>query len=318
MSEIKKVEIILNHLAGNGRAKNACTKVTDFLEKIGLVYEVHSTKKAGDGVRIARKLADEHQISVRIVVIGGDGTLNQAVNGVKRSNYSQTPLGYIPGGSGNDFCRGIKLKIKDPVILMQAILSMKTPKKIDVGKALGPSFEHYFVNNIGIGFDASTVYYTNHSERKEFLNKLHLGTLAYFTNLLKVIKHQPAFGLDVDFTQQHQHFDSAYIVVATNHPYFGGGFAIDPTATPFNHHLNLVVVKKITGLTFAKLLSKLLTDGSHLQDKNVWHIKKTEFKLHNYTNQHGQMDGEELAQHEFELAFSIDSQQFWLPIEKEA
>lgn len=314
MSEIKKIEIILNHLAGNGRAKSACNKVTEFLEKNSLVYEVHPTKKAGDGVRIARKLADENQTGVKIVVIGGDGTLNQAVNGIKQSNYPQTPLGYIPGGSGNDFCRGIKLKVKDPVILMQTILAMKEPQRIDVGKALGPKFEHYFVNNIGIGFDASTVYFTNHSERKEFLNKLHLGTLSYFTNLLKVIKHQPAFGLGVDFGYRHKHFDSAYIVVATNHPYFGGGFAIDPTASPFNHHLNLVVVKKITGMTFVKLFSKLLTNGSHLQDKNVWHIEKNNFKLHNYTNQHGQMDGEELAQHEFQLSFTIDSQLFWLPI----
>lgn len=240
--------------------------------------------------------------------------MNQAVNGIKRSNHPETPLGYIPGGSGNDFCRGIKLKIKDPVILMQAILSMKTPAKIDIGKASNHESTHYFINNIGFGFDASTVYYTNHSQRKEFLNRLRLGTLSYFTNLLKVIRKQPAFGLDVQYNGKQKHFDDAYIVVATNHPYFGGGFAIDPTATPFNHHLNLVVVRKITGLTFAKLLTKLLTNGSHLQDPNVWHIEETSFNLQNHSKQHGQMDGEELNQHEFDFQFAVDQQNFWLPI----
>ena len=318
MTKTTKIEIILNYHAGNGHAKNACKKVTNFLDQISLDYEIHLTKKDGDGVRIAKELANQQTPNVKIVVIGGDGTLNQCVNGVKESNYPDTPLGYIPGGSGNDFSRGIKLKIKDPVILMQAILSLEQPRKIDIGKATGPTFSHYFINNIGIGFDASTVYYTNHSARKEFLNKLRLGTLSYLTNLLKAIKRQPAFVLDVDYGQKQKHFGSAYIVVATNHPYFGGGFAIDPTANPFNHHLNLVIVKKITGMTFVKLLSKLLTNGSHLQDKNVWHIERNDFTLRNAPKQFGQMDGEELDKHEFNLHFQVDHHLFWLPIQKEA
>lgn len=316
MKETNKIEIVLNQHAGNGTAQKACRKVTSFLKKINYEYEVHLTKRDGDGQRIARQLANLNQVKHRIVVIGGDGTLNQAVNGIKQSNYPQTPVGYIPGGSGNDFCRGINLKIKDPVILIQAILSLKQPRTIDIGAATHAHTTKYFINNIGIGFDASTVYYTNHSERKEFLNRLHLGTLSYFTNLLKVLKRQGAFGLDVTYDQQIKHFDSAYLVVATNHPYFGGGFAIDPTASPFNHHLNLVVINKIPTLTFAKLLARLFINGSHLNDKNVWHIEQKQFTLKNSTDQFGQMDGEELNKHEFDFTFQTTQHSFWLPIQK--
>src|SRR5699024_1291771 len=108
MSKTTKVEIILNHHAGNGLAISACHKVINFLEKNQISYELHKTVKDGDGVRIAKQLAN-HPNDSKIIVIGGDGTLNQAVNGVKESNYPNTALGYIPGGSGNDFCRGIKL-----------------------------------------------------------------------------------------------------------------------------------------------------------------------------------------------------------------
>ncbi|WP_234032550.1 diacylglycerol/lipid kinase family protein [Companilactobacillus bobalius] len=272
MEKTEKIEIILNHHAGSGRAQKACNKVTDFLKQIDISYEIHLTKCDGDGQRIAKQLADLQIAaanSMPLIVC----TLNPTVNGVKSSNYPDTALGYIPGGSGNDFCRGIKLKTKDPVILMQAILSLKKPRMIDVGKATSKTFSHYFINNIGIGFDASTVYYTNHSERKSLCINLGLVSNPYFTNLLKVLKRQKAFGLDVNYQQHQKHFDSAYVVVATNHPYFGGGFAIDPTATPFNHHLNLVVVKKISTPKLVRLLTRLLTNGSHLQDKNVWHIE---------------------------------------------
>ena len=151
MRETTKIEIILNHHAGNGRAESANKKVVAFLKQQQIYYEVHLTKVSGDGIRIAQKLADYHRPNTKIVVIGGDGTLNQAVNGVKQSKYPNTPLGYIPGGSGNDFCRGIKLKLKDPVILMQAILSMDQPYQIDIGLASNETSSHYFLNNIGIG-----------------------------------------------------------------------------------------------------------------------------------------------------------------------
>lgn len=315
MTKISKLEIILNRRAGNGESLRIWKVIKQFLKENQIDFQVHTTQKNGDGVRIAKNLADNFiDSNTKILVLGGDGTLNQSVNGVKISKNPNTPLAYIPAGSGNDFSRGIKIKNTKPLVLLQDILSMKKPRSIDIGKAIFPQQTKYFVNNIGIGLDANTVYTTNHSKRKDFLNKIKLGTLAYVSSLIKVIKEQGSFPLIVTTDSEIKKFDQAYIVSATNHPYFGGGIAIDPLATPFDGKLDLVVVNKIKGKTFVKLFSKLLTNGSHLQDKNVWHIQEKSFSLRSLHDEYGQMDGEELAPQEFEIKFEVSTHPFWLPV----
>lgn len=316
MAKIKKLEILFNERAGNGQSKNTCQKIKKFLDKNQINYQIHKTQVDGDGIRIARELADNLANDQMILVIGGDGTLNQALNGIKISQYPETPLAYIPSGSGNDFSRGVKIRHKDPTILLQKILAMQNPVEIDVAKAtdLKSNRVKYFVNNIGMGFDASTVYFTNHSKRKNFLNSLKLGTLAYISSLVKVIRLQKGFDIDVLIDGKTKHFDNAYIVTATNHPYFGGGIAIDPKADPFDHKLDLVVVNKITGATFIKLFVKLLTNGTHLKDPNVWYTQQPEFTIYDRHPEQGQMDGEELGEHSFEINFQSDSHAFWLPV----
>ncbi|WP_125767716.1 diacylglycerol/lipid kinase family protein [Companilactobacillus furfuricola] len=316
MAKVKKLEILFNQKAGNGQSNTTCKKIQAFLDRKQINYQIHKTMADGDGIRIARELADGLSNDQMILVIGGDGTLNQALNGVKISQYPQTPIAYIPSGSGNDFSRGVKIKREDPTILLQRILAMSQPVEIDVAKATDLKTDRikYFVNNIGMGFDASAVYYTNHSKRKNVLNSLKLGTLAYVSSLVKVIRLQKGFDIDVLINGKTKHFDNAYIVTATNHPYFGGGIAIDPKADPFDHKLDLVVVNKITGTTFVKLFVKLLTDGSHLDDQNVWHIQQPTFTIYDHQPEQGQMDGEELGEHRFEYKFESDSHLFWLPV----
>lgn len=315
MTKVKKIEIILNKRAGNGQSLRTYKTVKKFLDSAKIHYQLHTTKKDGDGIRIAEYLADHITDEyTRILVIGGDGTLNQALNGIKQSTNPNLALGYIPAGSGNDFSRGINIKNKKPEILLQEFLAMNTPRIIDIGKATSNLTTKYFVNNIGIGFDASTVYHTNHSKRKNILNKLKLGTLAYASSLVKVIKLQKPFPLTVTYDNKVKHFDDAYIVTATNHPYFGGGIAIDPLANPFDQKLDLVVVKVVRGTTFVRLFKKLLTDGSHLNDPKVWHIQSKNFELNSFKPEHGQMDGEELDTQEFSLNFEVAQHAFWIPI----
>ncbi|WP_125566586.1 diacylglycerol/lipid kinase family protein [Companilactobacillus insicii] len=314
MAKVSKLEIILNERAGNGQATRTWKRIQRYLDNNNIKYQVHVTRKNGDGVRIAKTLSNNLTNYERIIVLGGDGTLNQSLNGIKSSNNPNNPLGYIPCGSGNDFSRGIKIKRQNPIILIQKILAMNTPSIIDIGKATSKNSTRYFLNNIGIGLDAFTVYETNHSKRKDLLNKIKLGTLAYVSSLVTVIKNQDSFPLNVTINNKIHHFDDAYIVSATNHPYFGGGVAIDPLATPFDQKLDLVVVHKISGLTFIKLFTELFTNGSHLKDKNVWHTQAKTYHLTSFVPEHGQMDGEELGQHNFDIDFTVDQHNFWIPL----
>ncbi|WP_129044839.1 diacylglycerol/lipid kinase family protein [Companilactobacillus metriopterae] len=313
------LEIILNKHAGNGQSIKNWKKVKDYLEDEKVDYNVHLTDKKFGARKIATNLANSLTDNKKILVLGGDGTLNQVLNGVKNSKNPETPIAYLPAGSGNDFSRGIKIKNLDTIDALKQIIKMDNPLKIDIGKASSKDSVNYFLNNIGIGFDARTVFYTNNSKRKSFFNKLNIGSLAYVSSLLRVLKNQKGFSIVVkDSNNNDIEFNNAYIVTATNHPYFGGGIAIDPKASPFDQKLDLVVVNKISGLTFVKLFRKLLTNGSHLDDEDVWLLQENNFTLKNNQKQYGQMDGEELGNKNFDLKFEVSSHHFWIPIKKEA
>lgn len=121
-----------------------------------------------------------------MIVIGGDGSLNEILNGIKTSNHPETPITYLPAGSGNDFARAAHLS-KKPEELVNRLLQNLDYHPVDCGKfisSLKNNRPYYFVNNFGIGFDAFVIYSSNHQKMKEKLNKLHLGNLIYASNII--------------------------------------------------------------------------------------------------------------------------------------
>ena len=126
-----------------------------------------------------------------IVVLGGDGTINEILN-ILIDCHLQNPLSYIACGSGNDFARAISLP-SNPLKAWEYIHHQATIKKICVGKVKINDTERYFLNNVGIGFDARIVYSANHSKLKMLLNKVHLGALVYASFFLKALIIQKFF-----------------------------------------------------------------------------------------------------------------------------
>ena len=315
-----KYRFLVNPVADGGRAHGKWQLLKTYLTEQSFDFDVYFSKKPGDIQQYLVELYED-VAQQTIIIMGGDGTLHEAINGALKNTEvkHQIPIAYISAGSGNDFARLYNLPT-NPVIAFKKINQKIKQQQfclIDVGKYVDQrtNLITYFVNNMGIGIDATTVNFVNISQTKRLLNKLHIGNWSYVLAVFKGLVRQDSFEVTmVTAAKQRIYTQKGYLVTIANNPYFGGGFAIDPTATPFNHHLNLVVVKKITGMTFIKLFSKLLTNGSHLQDKNVWHIEDKHFSLHNQTDQYGQMDGEELNQHEFNFNFEISQHPFWLPV----
>lgn len=118
-----RYEFIVNPQARSGRGKRIWERMEPELKRRKIDFDVYITEKKGHAGEIAGRLSGPGQQRT-IVVLGGDGTVNEVINGLNVSE--NITLGYIPVGSGNDFARGLGIPEK-PEKALGAVLS---PAKI--------------------------------------------------------------------------------------------------------------------------------------------------------------------------------------------
>lgn len=152
--------MIVNPTAGNGRGK----KVYESVKKLPLYAELttmeYVTEYEGHATEIVQQVERYDSIEA-IIVIGGEGTMNEVVNGLTKN----IPLSFIPAGSGNDFYRGIG-QPKHPVQILQNIVQTNNVKSYSYARVRDEQHEKSFINCIGFGFDAFVVKRANQSYLK--------------------------------------------------------------------------------------------------------------------------------------------------------
>lgn len=306
--------ILYNPAAGAHTAASKLALVEKALKAKQLDYTVTTSQYAGHMVQLARQIGSfKDRKDGVILVVGGDGTLNQAITGLRLTS-SQMPVAYVPAGSGNDFARGIG-QARDAQGAIDQILAATEPLMLDVGRYHEASRDEsgYFVNNIGVGFDAAIVSATNRSRVKKWLNRIHLGTLAYMVNLIGVFFSRRPFPVAVYVDGKRELIHRAFLVTTTNHPYFGGGVRILPGANPSDGLLDLIVVEHLNTPFFIFLMVQLVL-GRHLRYKQVHHYRSATIELQTNSLEFGQMDGEELGSRPYDLQFSVVKQAFWIKL----
>lgn len=309
--------IIFNPAAGSGNAVKIYHAVKAELDARQIAYETRVSRYAGHTIQLARQIGsfNERQDAV-VLTIGGDGTLNQTITGLRMTRQSDLPVGYIPAGSGNDFARGVGLS-EDPMKALGQVLAAEQPLTLDIGRYTEHTHHEtgYFVNNVGIGFDAAVVASNTHSRIKRILNRLYLGKLSYFFSGVKTFFTTKTFDVVVyDQAGKMELIPRAFLVDATNHPYFGGGIRFMPKATPTDGLLDLVVVEHPNWLAFLFLLVQMIR-GKATQYPQVHYLKGKHLRLETTALEPGQMDGEEMGTRAFELEFTTTTQHFWFKLD---
>ncbi|KZM58652.1 diacylglycerol kinase family lipid kinase [Geobacillus stearothermophilus] len=260
-----KLHFIVNPAAKNGRSAAVWERVQRMLEQEGVSYEVHWTNREGDGKRIAHQIAEQNAEPLALIAVGGDGTVYEVANGA--SLFPHVAIGYIPAGTGNDFARGFGLPHR-PEQALRRLLAGKAASG-DLGRLASSTVrDGVFVNSVGCGFDAHIARAVNRSKWKGRLNRLGLGTLTYAFYLVKeLFRYQPA-DLDICIDGQNYSFQQAWMAAVSNHPYYGGGMRIAPSARADDGLLHVTVVGRLPRW---KLLSIFLTVfwGGHVRMKEV-------------------------------------------------
>lgn len=318
MTQIK-IHFIVNKQAGSGKGAVVFNKATKLLNKNKITFTSYFSEYPGHEKILVEQLRKNILTPWRsnfkgvfplLVVIGGDGTLHEVINALQ--DAPDIPVGYLPGGSGNDFARGSGISLSVKTAIKQLIYTNE-PKSLAILETTLPntSAKQVIINNVGIGVEAVIVDLANESIKKEVLNKIGLSKLVYLGAAYAATKKQGEFQVEIDIDDKILTFNKAFLCTTTNHPYFGGGVAIDPSASVDSQDIHLIVVEKITGITLLKLISKLLR-RKHLNSSHVHLIKGNKLSIEIKRPQTTQIDGQIIAPSPGKLNISTNQRLFWI------
>lgn len=291
---------IINPNARSGRGAIVWYDVQKSLAKRNIPYTAHFTQYRRHATAIAHTITCDRE-SHTLIVLGGDGTIDEVINGIVC--FEKTLLGYIPIGSGNDFARGLNLS-SDPEVALDRILGQFSTKTIDLGLLEYADKKHIFAVSSGIGYDASICHAVCVSRFKILLNKLKLGKLAYvflsFDRLFHCKPQRMELILDDNI---HLNFKKFYFATAMNLPFEGGGCKFCPNARPDDGMLDIIVVADVSKPCALSILP-FVFNGLHTHHKGVYIYRCKKAVLHSSGPMPVHSDGEPIfLQHD--LAFTI-------------
>lgn len=238
-------------------------------------YECSLTRKPKEAGRIAAQITSDGEAHT-LVVLGGDGTLNEVVNGI--SFPEQTTVGYIPIGSSNDFARGLGIP-KNPEEAMKIICHPSEIRQIDIGEVIRGNRSRRFIVSAGIGFDAAVCHEVCVSRWKVFLNRIGLGRLSYAAVALDRLKKDRPAAMRLTFDDgSGKVLDRTYFAAFMNLPYEGGGFKFAPEADPGDGQLDVIAAHGI-GIPKVLFLLPLALMGKHTGFKGITLIKCREVHI---------------------------------------
>ena len=222
------IELIVNPAAGGGRAVEIAKQAAEKLRQLGKEFVLHTTDHPGHATEIAREAAQRG--SKTVIAFGGDGTVHETAAGLRGT---QTALGIIPSGTGNDFIKtaGIPKKWEDA---LDFILS-HSARPVNSGMMN----ESFFLNECGTGFDVLTLDYANKAK------KYARGLLPYFYGLIRAIFTFQPYEMHIEIGDDVV-LDGRYLVCAIgNGRFIGGGIPITPGAELTDGVFDILVVDAV-------------------------------------------------------------------------
>lgn len=256
---------IVNPNARSGLGVKVWGRLESELLQRGVKYQVYQTKYQRHATSIVKELTSDG-CRHTLIVLGGDGTINEVINGIH--DLEMVTLGYIPIGSSNDFARGFGLPA-DSIAALNYILAPAKYAYMNVGSLTCQNLKKRFAVSTGIGFDAGVCHEAATSRLKKILNKIKLGKLTYAAIALhRIISLKPGkMSITLDDTKTFE-LERVFFAAAMNHLYEGGGFKFCPKADPCDDVLDIIVIADMPKLK-ALLLLPTAFKGWHIYFKGV-------------------------------------------------
>jgi len=282
---------VVNPNAGNGKGKKDWARISELFQKNNIQMVSKSTEKRGQAINYTRELIGDGYR--KIIAVGGDGTLNEIVNGVFTQDHCSPKdiiLSMIPVGTGNDWGRMFGI----PLVYEGAVQVIKEGKLMlhDIGVVSYYEGERkekrYFINIAGLGFESVVVKKTNKQKDRGKSNQA-----IYFYNLLSsLITYRHALA---DITIDGRKSTSKiFSINVGNGRYCGGGMRQTPDALPDDGLLDITVIRDMGRFEIIKSL-KLLYDGTILSHPKVDGYRGNNLAVSSESLLYLEADGESLG-----------------------
>jgi YegS/Rv2252/BmrU family lipid kinase len=250
--------LLVNPHSAHGRTLKLLPRVEQELDALRIPFRVERTRGLEDGADRALRAVEAGEVPV---VISGDGLIG-AVGGAMAG--SETPLGIVPGGRGNDLAR--VLGIPDDPAGAVAVLAAGETRRIDVGEANGKRF----LGIVSVGFD---------SEANRLANETGFmrGNLVYAYAALRTLLTWKPGRFTLRVGDERVRF-TGYSVSVANSRAFGGGMYIAPGAELDDGEFDIVTVGEVGKLRFVGNLPKVFK-GTHVDEDEVRVFRAPQLEL---------------------------------------
>ncbi len=259
------VKLIYNPYAGKGAAAEKLPQVEALLKERKIGYTLFVTQAVGHAIALARDAAAEGYGLV--IAAGGDGTINEVVNGLMLSGTSMNDrptLGILTVGRGNDFSYGAD--IPSPVEDCIAAIAKAVSRPLDIGRIAGGDYPQgrYFANGIGAGFD--TIVGLEAAKMKH----VHGGAAYIFGALrtLLIFPEPPYVTLSAEGIPSKVIEQPSTQISILNGRRMGGSFYMAPRASNFDGLLDLCMAAKLTRLDMIRLIAEY-TKGTQYRHPKI-------------------------------------------------
>ncbi|MEL7624642.1 MAG: diacylglycerol kinase family protein [Clostridiales bacterium] len=243
---------IVNPVAGQaGSKKEEKLAIALAMDKLGLPWEIYVSRGVGDATNFVNQYCRHHQDEVRFYACGGDGTLNEVVNGA--AGFEHVSVASLPWGTGNDFIKNFSNQKAFWDIGRQALAPAS---KIDLLKVN----QRFCINICNVGFDAQVALHMAKFKQMPFVH----GSSAYGLSVLYCFFKKTAYAFTIELEDGQYIDDKFLLAVMANGRFYGGAYEGAPRAKVDDGFLDLILVKKLSRRRIPGLIN-IYKEGRHLE-----------------------------------------------------
>ncbi|MDD3852744.1 MAG: diacylglycerol kinase family lipid kinase [Syntrophomonadaceae bacterium] len=281
---------VVNPASANGRTCKTWIQLEKHLKDNNITFGVSMTSRPLEAIELTRKALWEGY--EHIIAVGGDGTLNEVVNGFFDDQgvfiNESARLSMIPMGTGGDFARLMQMS-NQPENIVRLFLKPQTVS-CDLVRATftnwqGEPASRYFINIADVGLGSDTVFRVNRN------SKLMGGPLSFLVGAVTSIIAFKNLYLKVNIDNRNVYAGDSCLAAIGNGQYFGGGMKVTPRAVINDGWLDIVVVE---GLGKLELMRNIIPirKGEHLKNPRVHYHTGKKVIIESQDNLYFEMDGE--------------------------